>query len=180
MAGFNITGSGNEYQKSNVAETRRKHRWVFTKLGDVLQQGELIYLKSAARPKFNFEEAVMHHDQEEAYFAGKQKWEAIDFEWYDVQQPVNVSKKLWEWLGKVNPKLEEKGSQEICVAAPRVYKARATLEMTGNCETSRGEETWDFYGMWPKSCDWQALDYTTNDILTVKVNARYDRAIRTK
>lgn len=179
MAGFNITGNNSEYQKSNVAETRRKHRWVFSKLGDVLQQGELIYLKSAARPKFDFEEVTMHHDQEEAYFAGKQKWSAIDFEWYDVQQPVNVSKKLWDWLGIVNPKLADKNG-ETCVNAPRVYKGRATLEMTGNCDTSRGEETWDFYGMWPKSCDWSSLDYSTNEILMIKVNARYDKAMRTK
>lgn len=184
MAGFNITGTGSEYQKNNVAETRRKHRWVFTKLGDILQQGELVYLKTASRPKFDFEEVTMSHDQEDAYFAGRQKWSEMSLEWYDVQQDPNISKKLYEWLGSVNPTLASK-SEETCVAAPRRYKTRGTLEMTGNCDNApmgsgKGEEIWDLYGCWPKNCDWGNLDYSSNEIQTVKVTLRYDKAIRTK
>lgn len=184
MAGFNITGSTSEYQKNNVAEIRRKHRWVFTKLGDILQQQELIYLQKASRPTFKFEEVKMSHDQEDAYFAGRQSWEPITFEWYDIQQDPNVSKRLWEWLQSVNPKLGSK-SEEVCVKAPKDYKTRATLEMTGNCDNSpvkpnSGEEIWDFYGMWPKECKWNDLSYEDNAILTISVTARYDRAIRTK
>lgn len=178
MAGFNINGSGSPYQKSNVAETRRKHRWLFTRLG-ILNPGDLVYLKTAKRPKFNFEEVTMHHDQEEAYFAGKQKWENMSLSWYDAQQDPNVSKKLYQWLQSVNPTLAS-GRRETCLASPSRYKTIGTLAMTGNCDTSLGEETWDLYGVWPLTCDWGDLDYSTNDIILITTVIRYDKAVRSR
>ncbi len=180
MAGFNIVGTGDvNSQKSNVAETRKKHRWIFTKLGDVLQQGELVYLQKAARPNFKLEEQWMHHDQEKASFAGKQGWEPISFSWYDVQQNPDVSARLWIWLQSVVPTLGDRNAV-TCVAAPSKYKKIAVLEMTGNCDTGRGEEAWTFYGLWPKEVNWQELDYEANEILRIDVTANYDRAYRGK
>lgn len=178
MPGFTIGGSPSNQQKSNVAETRRKHRWVFSKLGDLLGPRELVYLQKAQRPQFKFNEVVMHHDQEEAYFAGKQQWEPINFSWYDVEQNPDVSARLWAWLGVVNPTLASL-NETTCVNAPNVYKKQAQLEMTGNCDgIGNPTERWVFYGLWPREMNWQELDYEANEILRIDVVGRYDKARR--
>lgn len=179
MAGFNIQGGINNGNKNNVVESRRKHRWLFTLVG-AMTQSECVYLKTANRPKFEFEEAVMHHDQEEAYFAGKQKWNTLSLEWYDIQQNPDISAKLYDWLNIVNPTL--KASSGGCVYPPSIYKKEGNLKMTCG-EGGSSDEEWNFYGLWPKSCDWQQLSYTdggADSICTIKVEARYDKAIRVR
>lgn len=177
MPGFNMgTGGDSSQQKNATAETRRKHRWIFTKIGDILAQQDLLYLKTAQRPSFKLDEVVMHHDQEEAWFAGKQHWEPLSFSWYDAEQNPDVSARIWAWLNSVVPTLQERESA-TCVSAPATYKKQAELRLTGNCD-GNNEEQWKFFGLWPKEVNWQELDYESTDILLIDVVARYDRALR--
>lgn len=179
MAGFNIQGGIGNGNKNNVVESRRKHRFLFRLVGE-MGPSECVYLKTASRPKFDFEEAIMHHDQEEAYFAGKQKWTGITFEWYDIQQNPDISAKLYAWLNIVNPSI--KLTSGGCVNAPSIYKKQGNLQMTCG-ERNASDEEWDFYGMWPKQCDWQNLSYAdggAESICTIKVETRYDKAVKIK
>lgn len=172
MPGFTIDGTGAagaNVPPANI-ETRRKHRWYFQTLGDAVQPDILVVLKTATRPKFTYEEAAMHHDQEVAWFAGKQSWDPIALEWYDAEQEPDVSRAMWDWLNKVT------NMDAITVETPRSYKKQASLIMTmGSGEPS---ETWKLFNCWPKELDWKDLDYTSSDIATVAVSMRYDRAQR--
>ena len=168
MPGFKIVGGESGNVPGNMIETRSRHRWIFQVLQPFDSQGLLI-LKEAARPHFTFEEPEMHHDQEKAYFAGKQSWEATKMVWYDAEQP-DLSAKVYEWLKKVVDLLAAN------VSVPSAYKALANLQMTSAAGTPT--ETWAMYGSWPQDVNWNALDYADTEIQTIEASMRYDRAIR--
>ena len=166
MPGFNI-GGGNG--PSNVVETRRKHRWFFSTLSP-LQRNVLILLQKTQRPSFKLDEQAVHHDQEEAWFAGKQHWEPITMSFYDQEQTVDTSKAIWDWLNKVSD------IKNATVALPNKYK-----DNDGKLEMRSGKgvatETWELKGPWPKEVNWNELDYEASDIMRIDVTMRYDRAI---
>jgi len=169
MPGFIVDDAGAGV--SNVVETRRKHRWMFRVLEQM--QKMLIYLQKASRPSFTFEEAVMHHDQEQAYFAGKQSWEPIEMTWYDTESP-DGSLAMYKWV--LGGGLGVSDGKAVCVSVPRNYKKTAELAMTNGCgETT---EIWKLYGSWPQKVNWEDLDYTNTEIATISCTLRYDRAER--
>lgn len=169
MPGFTINGTGGDNKISSTAETKRTYRWRFNTIGDVISQEIAILLKSAARPAGQLQEIKMDHNQEEVWFAGKTSWEPISMIWYDAQQP-DVSAKIWEWYNKTSP------IKEANVNEPSEYKKQGQLEMVDGMGSPI--ETWMLYNCWPQSVNFQGLDYTTNDIITVEVKMRYDRAER--
>jgi hypothetical protein len=177
MPGFNIGGGSSSRQKSNTAEPRRKHRWRVTALGDILAPGELVYLMKAARPQFKYEAPEMHHDQEVAYFAGKQTWEPITFTFYDIEQPIDVSQKLYFWVNTVTTSFLNPAA-ETAVDIPANYKKDASLELTDG--QGRASETWDLFGCWPMDTNWNDLDYTNTEIQLVDVVVRYDKGTPSK
>lgn len=168
MPGFVINGGGGPGPNNNV-ETRRKHRWVFATL-EPLDNQVLLILKEAARPHFTLEEPEMHHNQEKAYFAGKQSWEACKLMFYDGEQSPDVSRAMWNWVN-VTAQIPQAN-----VAKPNVYKKDASLQMLGSAgETS---ETWRMFGCWPQDTNWNNLDYSDTEIQLIEVTMRFDRAVR--
>jgi hypothetical protein len=155
---------------NGLAETKRKHRWIFTMLGEK-HKNACVYLSTAQRPHLTFEEPVMHHDQEVAYFAGKQTWEPITLVFYDTLNPTDTSVEIYEWLYTVC------NLENVQVSDPGVYKKTTELGMTdGNGEII---ENWTFYHSWPKEVNWNELDYGNTEIGTIDVIMRFDRALKT-
>ena len=173
MPGFNIGGTcaGNP---SNVLESRRVYRWTFSAIGrgsGSFSTAELLLLKSASRPKFKLDDsAKMDHVQETVYFAGKQSWEPVELIWYDIEQNPDTSAGIYNWLETV--------VQLDCanVGAPSTYKKNAILNMINGSGVP--SETWTMYGAWPYEFDWKNLEYSQNELETIVVKMRYDRAIR--
>lgn len=172
MPGFKVNNQG-QGPNHNI-ETRRKHRWKFATLGKgtgSFASEVLLILKEASRPQFNFEEPVMHHNQEQAYFAGKQTWEAVKLVWYDGEQDPNISQEMWEWVNAVC------NIPEVSVAIPSNYKKPGVLQTLNGA--GGDTESWSMYGCWPQSTNWNNLDYSDTEIQTIEVTMRYDRAVRT-
>ena len=174
MPGFTIIGGEAGGQGSNPAslnEVRRTHRWVFETLGQLQSSDICLVLKSASRPAFSFEEPTMHHNQEQVYYAGKHTWEPISLTWYDVEQPVDVSQAMWQWMASVID------MNAMTVEAPSSYKAAiATLSMLdGQGGTT---ESWQVYNGWPQALNWNALDYSSSDLQLIEAKYRYDRAVK--
>lgn len=138
-------------------------------LGNFSQQ-ELLVLQKANRPSFEFDEPEMHHNQEHVYFAGKQKWEPVTLVWYDVEQTPDMSAGVYRWLGTVVDLVT------VDVAHPATYKKQAQLQMEDGF--GNADEQWIMYGCWPKSVNWQELDYGSTDLQSIEATMRYDRAIR--
>lgn len=187
MPGFVICGTGDS-QVSSVAEARRVHRWVFQVLsfgttGRGFQENELLYLKTASRPNFKFEDPTLHHDQEQIYYAGKQTWEPISLTWYDIENDPNISQSIWEWFNNVVD------FERACVNPPSQYKGDGVLSMVSGCAAgsngsgfaggARITETWKLCNAWPKESNWGTLDYSSSEIATIEVVLRYDRALKT-
>jgi hypothetical protein len=128
-------------------------------------------LKTTSRPSGNIVEAEMDHNQETVYFAGKSKWEALKMTFYDLQDPSS-SKALWDWFNKI---VDYDGSMNV--APPNEYKSDAVLKMVDGQNASK--EIWQLFGAWPQAMNWQDLDYTSSDLLTVEVTMRFDRAKNT-
>jgi hypothetical protein len=171
--------------KSNLAEFRRKHRWRVQMEGTGITPQDWLYLQKAARPSFKYNEAQVHHNQEVAYFAGKQEWDPVELIFYDASgdggQNGNMSQLIWNWLaesGGGNPGIVSAGN----VRTPSEYKKKMIIEMLdglGGSDASKGGETWELFGAWPVSSNWNDLDYTNTEIQLVTVSLRFDRAIRT-
>ena len=171
MPGFKIGGTGQG--PNHTIETRRKHRWSISTMGKgtgQFQSPVLLILKEATRPTFNFEEPEMHHNQEQAYFAGKQNWEPIRLVWYDGEQSPDVSAEIWDWLNTVS------NIASVIVAPPNQYKKECTLQMENGAGVPT--ETWQMFGCWPQNINWNDLDYANTDIQTLECTMRYDRALR--
>lgn len=172
IPGFNVIGLGGE-GPSNVSEIRRKHRWEFRVIGrgtGEFAPEELVYLQSASRPSFKFEEPEMHHNQEVSRFAGKQDWDPITLVWYDVQQQPDVSAGIYKWIETVV------NMSVIKVSHPTKYKRVSELAMLDGAGDAT--EIWRLYGTWPQACNWQELDYTSTDLQTIEATMRFDRAVR--
>lgn len=179
MPGFNSSpfqsadlGGPNKI-KSARSETNRKHRWVFTLLADEAVSGlgdVAVYLQSAQRPHAVVEEAVMHHDEEQAYFAGKYHWEPVSLVFYDVRDPVNASQTIYEWFNQII------NIPNAAVSLPNDYKKTSTLAMTAGDGTP--VELWQMYNSWPIDVNWNDLDYTNTEIQTIDVSLKFDRAVR--
>lgn len=155
------------------AETKRKHRWIFTvfwdgALGNL--QNSSVYLQTAQRPHAVTEEAVMHHDEEQVYFAGKYHWEPLSLVFYDSQDPVNTSQAIWDWFNSVV------SVPNAAVALPSEYKKQCLLDMTDGSGGSI--EGWQIDNCWPIDVNWNDLDYTNTEIQTVDVSMKFDRATK--
>lgn len=177
MPGFNIGGGNDPSQKNSLAEPRRVHRWAITGITcggqQVLTAGDCAYLEKAARPQFSYELATMHHNQEEAYFAGKQKWEPIELAWYDTEQPVDVSRKLAQWAQRITKSFFEAGAVTR-VAVPSDYKSTVNIGLLDGDGVAT--QTWTIHNAWPEKTNWGELDYTSSEILRISVTMRYDKA----
>jgi len=174
MPGFTINAENAAQNKDNKAEFRRKHRWRLIQGSQTaINNKDLLYLKSAARPSFKFQEAEFHHDQEKAYLAGKQEWDPIELVFYDAVEGRNVddiAEQLYSWVVSVCD------IESATCQIPSEYKKTLIIQMTD--AAGEVDESWILHGCWPVSTNWNNLDYTANDIQEVTVSVRFDRAIK--
>lgn len=157
---------------SATVETKRKHRWIFSVFWDdaINSIGKCsVYLQSAQRPHAVVEEATMHHDEEQAYFAGKYHWEPINLVFYDtIASDLDSSAVIWAWFNAVI------SVPNATVALPSAYKKSCVLNMTNGAGLSI--ESWKMYNCWPIDVNWNDLDYTNTEIQTIDVSMKMDRA----
>lgn len=182
MPGFVINGAGGDVaaqtqnKPANTTEIRRKHRWIFQTFGAAAHVNNIIlFLQSASRPNFSFEEPEMHHNEEVVRYAGKRSWEPITLVWYDAEQGPDASSQVFLWIDGTS------GGQVSTIPQantnlPSQYKVDANLQMLTGLGTPT--ETWKLLGCWPQSINWGDLDYSSTDLQTIEVVMRFDRAVR--
>jgi hypothetical protein len=187
MPGFSVTGNetGANNGAGNVpqatAEFRRKHRWRI-QTGLALTKGDdWTYLQKAQRPHFKYDEPVVHHNEEEAWFAGKRHWEPINFTFYDKVGSAaqgaggssDISADIQAWLGGTS-QFPVGDWNNANTSLPSVYKQPITMQMLAGDGTA--DETWTLLNAWAKEANFNELDYTNTEIQTLTVIVRYDRA----
>ena len=127
------------------------------------------------RPNVSFEQITLDVYNSRVYLAGKHTWEPITL---NLREDVsnNVQKLVGEQLQKQFDFFEQSSA-----ASGADYKFVTRIEILdgGNGANTAGVlETFELYGCYLESANYNSLAYATNDPVTVSLSIRYDNAIQ--
>jgi len=128
------------------------------------------------RPNLTFDTVTLDVYNSKVYAAGKHTWEPITL---TLRDDVNnsVSKLVGEQIQKQFDFFEQASA-----ASGIDYKFTTRIEMLdgGNGASTAGIlETWELYGSYVESVNYNTLAYNTSDPVTITLNLRYDNAVQT-
>ena len=128
------------------------------------------------RPNLTFDDVTLDVYNSKVYLPGKHTWEAITI---NLRDDVNnsVSKLVGEQVQKQFDFFEQASA-----ASGIDYKFTTRIEMLdgGNGATAPGIlETWELYGSYVQSVNYNTLDYKTSEPATITLSIKYDNAIQT-
>ena len=128
------------------------------------------------RPNLTFDDVTLDVYNSRIYMAGKHTWEAITI---NLRDDVNnsVSKLVGEQVQKQFDFFEQASA-----ASGIDYKFTTRIEMLdgGNGATAPGIlETWELYGSYVQSVNYNTLAYATSEPVTITLAIRYDNAVQT-
>ena len=128
------------------------------------------------RPNITFEDMTVDIYNSKVYLAGKHTWDPITL---NLREDVsnNVQKLVGEQLQKQFDFFEQSSA-----ASGADYKFVTRIEILdgGNGANTAGVlETFELYGCYLNSANYNSLNYATSDVATVTLSIRYDNAIQT-
>ena len=128
------------------------------------------------RPNLTFDDVTLDVYNSKVYLPGKHTWEAITL---NLRDDVNnsVSKLVGEQVQKQFDFFEQASA-----ASGIDYKFTTRIEMLdgGNGATAPGIlETWELYGSYVQSVNYNSLAYATSEPATITLSVKYDNAIQT-
>ena len=128
------------------------------------------------RPNLTFDDVTLDVYNSRVYLAGKHTWEAITL---NLRDDVNnsVSKLVGEQVQKQFDFFEQASA-----ASGIDYKFTTRIEMLdgGNGASTPGVlETWELYGSYVNSVNYNTLAYATSDPFTITLSIRNDNAVQT-
>jgi hypothetical protein len=129
-----------------------------------------------SRPNLTFDNVTLDVYNSKVYMAGKHTWDPITI---NIRDDVNnaVSKLVGEQVQKQFDFFEQSSA-----VSGIDYKFTSRIEMLdgGNgASTPNVLETWELYGAYVESVNYNTLAYATSDPVTITLNIRYDNAIQT-
>ena len=127
------------------------------------------------RPTVNFEELEIPIYNSRAYLAGRPTWEPITL---NLREDVsnNVQKMVGEQLQKQFDFFEQSSA-----ASGADYKFVTRIEILdgGNGANAASVlETFELYGCYLESTNYNTLNYATSEVVTIALTIRYDNAIQ--
>ena len=130
----------------------------------------------ASRPNLTFDNVTLDVYNSKVYMAGKHTWDPITI---TVRDDVNnaVTKLVGEQVQKQFDFFEQSSA-----ASGIDYKFTSRIEMLdgGNGATTPNVlETFELYGAYIESVNYNSLAYATSDPATITMNVRYDNAVQT-
>ena len=128
------------------------------------------------RPNLSFETTAIDVYNSKVYLAGKHTWEAVTL---TLREDVsnNVQKLVGEQLQKQFDFFEQSAA-----ASGSDYKFVTRIEITDGANGANAVtvlETFELYGCYIESANYNQLAYGTSDPVTVTLSLRYDNAIQT-
>jgi len=128
------------------------------------------------RPTLTFDPVEIPIYNSRVYYAGKPTWETVTCQLRD-DATGEVSKRVGEQLQKQFDFMEQASA-----SSGIDYKFITRFEVLdgGNgASTPTVLETWEMYGCFLTSVDYQNAEYSSNDPMTISLTIRYDNAIQT-
>ena len=128
------------------------------------------------RPNLSFEQVTVDVYNSKVYLAGKHTWEAVTL---TLREDVsnNVQKLVGEQLQKQFDFFEQSAA-----ASGSDYKFVTRIEITDGANGANAVtvlETFELYGCYIESANYNQLAYGTSEPVTVTLSLRYDNAIQT-
>ena len=127
------------------------------------------------RPNVSFEETVIDIYNSKVYLAGKHSWQETQINLRD-DAAGNVSKLVGQQLQKQFDFVEQASA-----ASGQDYKFQINYEILdgGNGTLVPNVlETWELYGCFIKSANYNNMDYKSNDPVSIQLSVRFDNAIQ--
>ena len=133
-------------------------------------------VQDITRPNLSFENTTIDVYNSKVYLAGKHSWEPITL---TLREDVNnnVQKLVGEQLQKQFDFFEQSAA-----ASGADYKFVTRIEITdgaNGANTVGVLETFELYGCYVESANYNTLAYNTSEPVTVTLSLRYDNAIQT-
>ena len=135
-------------------------------------------VEDVSRPNVSFEHITLDVYNSKVYLAGKHTWEPITLNLRE-DASNNVQKSVGEQLQKQFDFFEQASARS---GADYKFVTRIEILDGGNGEGDSGAqvlETFELYGCYLESANYNQLAYATSDAVTVALTIRYDNAIQT-
>ena len=127
------------------------------------------------RPQVSFTEIPLDVYNSKVYLAGKHEWQTTTINLRDDAQG-NVSKLVGQQIQKQMDFVEQASA-----ATGQDYKFQINYEVLdgGNgVLTPTVLETWELYGCFIQTANYNTLNYATNEAVTISLTVRFDNAVQ--
>jgi len=128
-----------------------------------------------ARPQVQFQEITLPVYNSTMYLAGKATWQTLSINIRDDASGT-VSAIVGQQLQKQMDFVEQSSA-----ASGQDYKFQTNIEILDGGNGTAGPvvlETWELYGCFIQTANYNTLNYATNDAVTIALTLRYDNAIQ--
>jgi hypothetical protein len=128
-----------------------------------------------SRPNVQFQEITLPVYNSTLYLAGKHQWQTISINIRD-DASGSVSKAVGQQVQKQMDFVEQASA-----ATGQDYKFQTNIEILdgGNgTATPQVLETWELYGCFVQTVNYNTLNYGTNEPVTIALTVRFDNAIQ--
>ena len=128
-----------------------------------------------SRPNVQFQEITLPIYNSTMYLAGKATWQTLAINIRD-DASNSVSKLVGQQLQKQMDFVEQASA-----ASGQDYKFQTNIEILDGGNGTNAPivlETWELYGCFLQSANYNTLNYATNEAVTIALTLRYDNAIQ--
>jgi len=128
-----------------------------------------------ARPQVQFQEITIPIYNSTMYLAGKATWQTLAINIRDDASGT-VSALVGQQLQKQMDFVEQASA-----ASGQDYKFQTNIEILDGGNGTQGPvvlETWELYGCFVQTANYNTLNYATNEAVTIALTLRYDNAIQ--
>ena len=128
-----------------------------------------------ARPQVQFQEITLPVYNSTLYLAGKHQWSPLSVNIRD-DASGSVAKAVGQQLQKQLDFVEQASA-----ATGQDYKFQTNIQILDGGNGTAAPvvlETWELYGCFVQSANYNTLNYGTNDVVTIALSLRYDNAIQ--
>jgi len=142
-------------------------------LGDTLELTKQV--TDCSRPQVQFQEITIPVYNSTMYLAGKGQWQALTINLRD-DATGEVARLVGQQLQKQMDFVEQ-----ATAAAGEDYKFQMNIEILdgGNgAAVPQVLETWELYGCFVQTANYNTLNYGTQEVVTVSLTVRFDNAIQ--
>jgi len=171
------TGDSHSAQGLFMPKLQYRFRVTFNNFGVSTPTTELTkQVIDVSRPSVSFEPITVDVYNSKINLAGKHSWESVTV---NLREDMNneVQKLVGEQLQKQVDFYEQSSA-----ASGMDYKFTMTIEILdgGNgANVSNTLETFELYGCFVESANYNQLNYATSDVVTIALTIKFDNAIQT-